>query len=698
MRNFWRAVRLTFKYKVTIAVTVVCALVLAFFWGANITAVFPLVEVSFQGETVRQYWDKQLADKREKIADLEAKSAELKASLDGKLDAQGKPNLKSGDAGYGDVRKTQALLRDSESKLTVYKKSLVWFERGTPYVDRYAPKTPFGTVAVLMVLVMAGTVIKSVFTFFHSYFSTKIGLLGVYELRERFFRKAVDFEVDYYSRRGASDTLSRFTNDMGALSGGISVFYGRLLREPLKLIACLVGAILVSWQLLVVTFVFIPVTAWVISALAKKLKKVVRNSMQEMVSMYARIGETFRSIRIVKVFNQERNEEEKFRRTNLANYRRAMKSTKYSSLISPITETLGMTILITTILMGAWLAISGETKICGIPMAGHPLTLGEIILFYAFLIGASDPARRLSDIFVNLQGGVTAADRIYEIIDRENTICEIPNPKPLRAFTDRIKFENVSFSYDVESNRIAEEIHKTEKDHYAPKKLIENPRYVLHSVNLEIPFGETLAIIGPSGCGKSTLLSMIPRFIDPVDGQVSVDGTPITDLSLFDLRQEIGLITQTPILFDGTVEENIRYGTEGKTHADVVDAAKRAYAHDFITGELSEGYETQVGPGGSLLSGGQMQRISIARAILKDPRILLLDEATSQIDMQSELLFHNALRGFIGNRTTIIVTHRTGALALADRIVIMNEGKIDQIGTHQELMASSPYYKGLFQG
>ena len=189
---------------------------------------------------------------------------------------------------------------------------------------------------------------------------------------------------------------------------------------------------------------------------------------------------------------------------------------------------------------------------------------------------------------------------------------------------------------------------------------------------------------------------MIPRFVDPTEGGVFIDGISVRDLKFFDLRKEIGLITQTPVLFEGTVEENIRYGTYGKSFEEVVDAAKRAYAHDFISEELGDGYQTQVGSGGSLLSGGQMQRISIARAILKNPRILLLDEATSQIDMKSELLFHNALRDFIGNRTTIIVTHRTGALALADRIVIMNEGRIERIGTHRELLQASPYYASLF--
>ena len=359
MSNFWRAIRLTFKYRITITVTLLCALFLAFFWGANITAVLPLVEVSFQGKTVSQYWVEQIEAKKEKILSLRNRAEELHRELDPILDEKGRLTLSRRDETYSGLQKKLGDLADAESQAFFYEKSVLWFERCTPLVDRWTPKTPFGTVAALMALVMAGTLIKSVFTFCHSYFSSKIGLLGVYELREPFFRKAIELEVDYYSKEGAACLMSRFTNDMSALSGGSSVFYGRLMREPLKLFACLIGALMVSWQLLIATFIFIPFTAWIISALARKLKKVVRNSMQEMVSMYKRIGESFRAIRIVKVFNQEKNEEERFRKTNDANYRRAMKTTKYGSMISPITETLGMTILITTILLGAWLAISG---------------------------------------------------------------------------------------------------------------------------------------------------------------------------------------------------------------------------------------------------------------------------------------------------------------------------------------------------
>lgn len=694
MKNFWRAIRLTFKYRFTIIVTVFCALFLAFFWGANITAVFPLVQISFNGKTVRDYWTEQIAEKTEALADYKEKKAKLQEEMTGLLGERGEILPAKTDPRFEEARKGRLALGQIEKDERLTSESLVWFHRMEPYVLRYAPKTPYGTVVALMAFVIIGTVLKSIFTYIHAYFSSRIGSLGVYELREVFFRKAVDLEVDYYSQRGASDLMSRFTNDMGALSGGISIFYGKLLREPLKMIACLIGAALISWQLLLVTLVFIPGVGYAIGWLAKKIKKTVRNSMKEMVFMYARIGETFRSIRIIKVFNRERLERAKFRHTNRANFRRAMKITKYGSLINPMTEVLGMLILVTAILFGAWLVISGETSVFGIPMARQPLSLGGIILFFGFLIGAADPARRLSDIFVQLQTAATAADRVYEVIDRENTIVEPARPIRLKRFERNIRFENVSFSYDLESRKIARAVAKTQKEDINIDS--GEPTFALRDISLDIPFGETLAIIGPSGCGKSTTLNMIPRFADPSSGTVLVDDIPLTDVKLFDLRREIGLITQTPVLFNGTVEENIRYGTYGKSFDDVVEAARRAYAHDFILHDLKDGYQTQVGPRGGLLSGGQMQRISIARAILKNPRILLLDEATSQIDMQSELLFHTALKEFIGNRTTIIVTHRTGALALADRIVIMNEGRIVDIGTHLELTGRNDYYRSLF--
>lgn len=700
MKNFRRAIRLTFKYRLTILITMVCALALAFSWGANITAILPLVEIAFKGETASQYWNRQIDRKTNLLENYKIKLAEIQGENgDGSQmihrDPPGEKEVSLPlQNGEGEKRLSA---RDLSRRIKVNETRLAWFHRVAPWIDRHAPKTPFGTVVALMIFVVSSTLLKDIFSFLHGYFSTRIGLLGIYELREIFFSKAIRLEVNYYNQKGVSDTLSRFTNDMGAVAGGISTFYGQLVREPLKMIVCLIGAALICPRLLLFTFIFIPFFALLAGGMAKQIRRASRKSMKEIVHLYARISETLRSVRIIQVFNRERFEQAKFRRTNRNNFVRVMKIVRYNAMIGPLNDFLWVTILALTILIGSYLVLTERTSLFGITVTTHPLSLGQAALFFAFLIGAANPARRLSDLFVGFQSAASAADRIYEIIDRENTIAEIPHPKRLRQFSKGIRFENVHFSYDLETEKISNNIRRVERDD-EPEETADPapPRDVLHGIHLEIPFGETWAVIGPSGCGKSTLLSLIPRFADPTVGSVTVDDIDLREMKLFDLRKEIGLITQAPILFDGTVEENIRYGTYGKSFDEVMEAARRAYAHDFIREELKEGYQTRIGPHGGLLSGGQMQRLSIARAILKDPRILLLDEATSQIDMQSEALFHAALADFIGNRTTIIVTHRQGALALADQIVIMNDGKIEQIGRHRELLEASPFYAGLF--
>jgi ATP-binding cassette subfamily B protein/subfamily B ATP-binding cassette protein MsbA len=323
------------------------------------------------------------------------------------------------------------------------------------------------------------------------------------------------------------------------------------------------------------------------------------------------------------------------------------------------------------ILAGAHLAMHGETTLFGIPMSSHPLDLGALLLFFALLAGAADPARKLSDIFTRFQSAAAACDRIYQMIDREIPMTVPEDPKPLVRHHRSFQFEKVTFGYQPDQP-------------------------VLRDISLEVDFGETIAVVGPSGCGKSTLTSLLPRFMDPDSGRILVDGIPLTEVSLEDLRRQIGLVTQEPMLFHDTVAENIRYGTPEATEKEIVEAARKANAHRFITTELEEGYRTNVGPWGNRLSGGQRQRIALARAILRDPAIFILDEATSQIDMASEQLIHRALAEFIGHRTTFIVTHRLGAIELADRIVVMREGRIENVGTHEQLIVSCSYYAQLY--
>ncbi|MDO5552126.1 MAG: ABC transporter ATP-binding protein [Planctomycetia bacterium] len=679
MTNLLRALKVTFRHKLTIFLSLFCAICLALCWGGNITAVYPLVQISFQGETVGQWLDKKVQ--------------ESENILEGK-DATGAAVSVQQDARTVELKRIQA------------EKVLQWCHWAKPYVDRYAPSDPFMTVVYLMMFVVAGTLIKSVFAFCHGLLSSRIGQLGSLELREVFFEKLLNYEVNHFNSRGVSDAMSRFTGDMGSLSNGLSLFYGKLVREPMKMLACIVGAIIVSWQLFLFTCLFLPLVAILIRWMAMTLKRVVRNSMIEMVNMYSRIDETFRSIRVVKAFNREDYEQKKFSDTNRAVYRRGMKSAKYGSLTSPLTECLGTIMMIAAVLVGAYLVMYEKTTIFGIPMASRPLDLGSLILFYGFLIGAADPARRLSDFFIQIQSAVAAADRVYEMIDREVPVKDPEHPKTLGKFSQSLVYDHVSYSYmKYEPGGVVPDRERwhfsslwRKKSRISSQSVTQGKeRVVLKDISLEFKFGETIAIVGPSGCGKSTLLNLIPRFYDPTEGRVLMDGIPLPELAMREIRDQIGLVTQETALFNDTVFENIRYGVPNATREQVIDAARKAYAHDFIMEDLAQGYETNVGPGGGQLSGGQRQRIALARAILKDPRILLLDEATSQIDIRSEQYIHDAIRDFVGNRTTIIVTHRLTAIRLADRIIAMQDGVVEGIGTHDELLKTSPFYASLWE-
>lgn len=698
--------KLTFKYKFTIIISMICAFVLAVCWGSNIATVYPLVQISFQGQTVSQWYEIKLKEKEQSLSEI---AGDLNREIPGIIKEGAKIDWSSFTPPQ-DKPEKKAYFESLVYKGKTLEKGIEQLHRLKPYIDRYAPTDPFMTVVYLMIFVIVATYIKSFFTFCHGYFSGRIANLETLELRNVFFTKLLNYEANHFNQRGISDTMSRFTGDLGGLSNGVTLIYGKFVREPLKMAVCVTGALLVSWRLFLLTCVFFPLVALLIAWLGKSLKRVVKNSMIEMVSMYSRLSETFQSIRVVKSFNREDYELEKFKKVNKACYDRGMKCAKYGSLTSPITESLGMSMLIFAILVGAWLVIYQRTTFLGIRMSAQPLDLGQLILFYGFLLGAADPARRLSDFFLQIQSALAAAERVYEMIDRRVTLLDPDEPRELKPFHDRLVFKNVSYYYPKYEELTIPPVNAKERHSWklwkkkkdlsvsAPvQEQFEDLRVVLKNVSLEIAFGETIAIVGPSGCGKSTLLGLIPRFYDPTDGSVLMDSIPYQQLRMHDIREQIGLVTQEPILFHDTVFENIRYGVPNATKEQVIDAAQKAYAHDFIMNELDQGYETNVGPGGGRLSGGQRQRIALARAFLKNPKIMLLDEATSQIDIRSEEYIHDALAKFVGNRTTIIVTHRLTAIRLADRIIVMQDGKIDQIGTHQELLEKCPFYQGLWK-
>jgi ATP-binding cassette subfamily B protein/subfamily B ATP-binding cassette protein MsbA len=658
VKSFLRALKIALRYRWSFLGAIFCAIGVGFFWGANIGAVYPLVELALGEEPLIRRWEAKLQQIQERIGLLRTQLATLEQEAGGN----------SLDSDPEQRAKYLALRR----QLSVEETYLRWGQIGLRWIGTLLPEDRFATLVFLCSLLLVGTVLKSILLILQAVLATRFAQLATFELRQRLFGHVLRLDLSAFHREGANQIMSRATHDLGALCAGLECLCGKLAREPLKMLACLAGAALISWRLLVFTLLVTPLAGYTIRWLGRTLKRAHARAMANMAELYAALEAALRGIAIVKAFTMEKQEEKRFHATSKNYFRNAMRIARYDALLHPVIEVLGITTIILGILAGGWLVLRGDTHLLGVKITDRPLELPALVLFFAFLAGAADPVRKLSDVYGQLQRAAAAADRVFEILDRPVQISDPPAPKILPRHHKQLTFDGVSFCY-------------------------EPGQPVLQDISLEIPFGECWAIVGPSGCGKSTLVSLIPRFMDPTSGRVLLDGVDIRTVRLRDLRQQIGLVTQEPILFDDTVFNNIRYGSPQATRAQVEEAARRAYAHEFIVHDLPEGYETRIGPFGCRLSGGQRQRIALARAILRDPAILILDEATSQLDLESERLIHQALQEFTVGRTTIIITHRLSTLALADRIVLMESGRVTDVGSHGELLGRCPAYRRLWE-
>lgn len=658
MKNYARTLKRVLHYRGTIAASIVCALMVALLWGANIGGAYPVVEVIFRGQSLQQWVAQDIAQSRAKIANQERRLAQLDADL-----AQPQPVLREA------LETERADLEYSLDSERTFLSGREWLQ---PYLENYLPQDKFQTLVVIMMVLLGGTILKNIFLVFDAILVDRLTMLAMTDLRKRFFRRTLRLDLAHFGESKTTDLMSRFTNDLDALHGGVQTLLGRAVREPLKMLTCLIGAAFVSWRLLLLSLVLAPLMGYCINRLAKSLKRANRRAMEEISALFGILGETFGAIKVVKAFTRERHERNRFHRNSKEIFKRAMKIARYDALIHPLTEMMGISAICVGILAGAYLVLNQETHLLGIRMTDRPLSLGALLIFYGLLVGTTDPARKLSDVFSRLQKAAAAGDRIFQYMDREPTIKDPAEPVALPRLQKSIRLEDVRFAYSPEQP-------------------------ILHNVTLEIRAGETIAIVGPNGCGKSTLLNLIPRFYDPQGGSVAIDGIDLRAVRLRELRQQIGVVTQEALLFDDSVYNNIRYGAPHATAEQIYAAAKNAHAHNFIEQQLEQGYETAIGAGGSRLSGGQRQRIALARAMLRDPAILLLDEATSQIDPESEQEIHQALEEFARGRTVIMVTHRLSTLDLADRVVVMHRGTIIDVGTHRELFQRCDTYRRLHQ-
>lgn len=646
---FVRVLKLAFRRRWAVTGIAATSLAIALLWSANISAVLPIVDVVFAGSTLSEYV-------QENIETSEQAAAETGQQI---------ALIESGKA--IDSNESIDQLRDLETRQL---QKADWYNWAKPYMDAYAPNTPFKTLLAILAFLVIGTGLKLIALTANMMWVQYIAGRTAIDLRQIFFRKALRLDLDAFGENGSADLTARLTNDVALVTAGVSTLLGRMIREPLKMMACLIGAACVCPRLLLLVLVVSPMLAIVMQQLSRAIRRASRRAMEEMSQLYGMLNDSFAGIRLVKASNTQAFERARLRRGTYAYYQKSMKMAFYNTLARGTTEMMGMTTVALAILAGGYLVLNQQTHLFGLRITTDPLKQGEVFLFFSFLIGASDPARKLADVWSGLQRGIAASIRVMEIVDQPIRVEEPTSPRSPRRPHESIRFSNVKYQYP------------------------SGPQ-VLRGIDLEIPHGETIAVVGPNGSGKSTIVSLLCRFDDPQGGEILLNDVPITEMGTRDLRRRLALVTQRTILFDDTIENNIRYGSPGADSHDVVRAAKLAFADDFIRKKTPNGYQTVLGAGGMRLSGGQMQRIALARAFLRDPDILILDEATSQIDMESEQLIHQALEKFLVGRTGVMITHRPTTLAMADRIIIIEQGEIAASGNHQELMSKNRFFRSL---
>jgi ATP-binding cassette subfamily B protein/subfamily B ATP-binding cassette protein MsbA len=571
------------------------------------------------------------------------------------------------------LRRLTKDLAQAEGDLETHRTWVYRFRLLKSKVVNYLPESRFETFCCIIVAVIVGVAIKGFFEFWQEFLVGSLVCRTLFDLRNRFYRAAIHQDTRQISDVGTSELMARMTNDLEQVGNGMKILYGKMVVEPLKAIACVVLACMISWKLTLTFMILVVPAVAALGRVSRLMKKAARKVLERMSNIYKILRETFDGIKVVKAFTMEPAERLRFRQATEEYYRRTLRVITIESAAGPLVEVLGVAAVGMALLAGAYLVLEGETHIWGMRMTPQQMEFETLLQLYVFLAAIADPVRRLSSVYTKIQSGAAAADRVFGLFDRMPHVTANGTGPVVPRHHRSIEFRNVCFSY-------------------VPG---EDPG-TLNNIHLKVKAGETIAIVGPNGCGKSTLLGLLARFFDPDHGSILIDGVNIRTANLRSLRKQIGLVTQDTILFDGSIFSNIAYGKPNATRQEVEAAAKKAFAHEFIITKPA-GYDEQVGDLGSQLSGGQKQRIALARAMLRDPRILILDEFTSQIDVESEQKIHQALNEFVEGRTTFVITHRMSTLELADRIVVMDKGCIIAVGTHAELIGSCPTYQRLYE-
>ena len=511
-------------------------------------------------------------------------------------------------------------------------------------------------------LIVIAFVLKNLFSYISSYFIAYVEQGIIRDIRNDLYQHLHKLPMSFFKNEKTGDLISRITSDVNLIQQSVTSVFLNIFRDPITVIVLFVIAFSISWKLTLFSLLIVPLSIIIIGWIGSLLRKQSYLLQKRLGSITTILHETISGVKIVKAFGAEEYENKRFKDDTQLFFRNVLKKIRIRNISSPTTE-------IIAVLLGAVIIYYGGRLV----LIDHEIKASEFMVFLFSIFQMMPPMKQMSTLNNRIQESIGAGKRVFEILDTKPNIYNVENPKPLDSFEDEIRFENVSFHYS------------------------DSPEKILDNVNLVAKKGEIVAFVGSSGAGKTTLVDLIPRFYDPTEGRVLIDGKDLREVRIEDLRKLMGIVTQETVLFNESVYNNIAYGLTNIPKERVIEVAKIANAHNFIL-ELPNGYDTIIGEKGTKISGGQRQRISIARALLKNPPIMIFDEATSALDNESEVLVQEAIEHLMQERTTFVIAHRLSTIRNADKIYVLDKGRIVQEGKHDELLLDEEgIYKKLYE-